>query len=66
MNPPHKRKRGIGNPPPKVRAPVLDPTGEGPLEKYLRGELAGGLLYCTSSAEGAGREQSRPATRRAG
>jgi hypothetical protein len=27
VNPPHKRKRGRGNPLPKTRAPVLDPTG---------------------------------------
>ena len=43
-------------PDPTVRAPALDPTGEGPSEKCPRGQLAGGLLYCLPGSEGAGRQ----------
>jgi hypothetical protein len=43
VHPPHKRKSEAGNPRPKVRAPVLDPTGGGPGEKVEHSNLARGL-----------------------
>ena len=36
MTPLHNRKSAAGNPPPTVRAPVLDPTCEGPRGQFPR------------------------------
>ncbi len=38
MTPPRNRKSVAGNPPPTVRAPVLDPTKKG-REVYIEGRL---------------------------